>query len=171
MVILFPSYIRRIALKNTFFSSKNPRLYHTTLVGPIKVKLVFSCNEIDSYLITRLGRVDHQGNYHLLSMGHFRPATRTIDSSHSTSCELAINTSVITPLKHHEQVILEFSMTPAASFLKQGERLLFEIASRTDQFHIGVKEGFIIPSMAVPPYFCRNKLHYGENTYIELSFK
>ncbi|RUR05774.1 hypothetical protein [Legionella sp. km772] len=29
MVILFPSYIRRIALKNTFFSSKNPRLYHT----------------------------------------------------------------------------------------------------------------------------------------------
>ncbi|RUR05047.1 hypothetical protein [Legionella sp. km772] len=30
MVILFPSYIRRIALKNTFFSSKNPRLYHST---------------------------------------------------------------------------------------------------------------------------------------------
>ncbi|RUR06115.1 DNA topoisomerase IB [Legionella sp. km772] len=32
MVILFPSYIRRIALKNTFFSSKNPRLYHYTQV-------------------------------------------------------------------------------------------------------------------------------------------
>ncbi|RUR12795.1 hypothetical protein [Legionella sp. km772] len=31
MVILFPSYIRRIALKNTFFSSKNPRLYHFTI--------------------------------------------------------------------------------------------------------------------------------------------
>ncbi|QDQ40140.1 EAL domain-containing protein [Legionella geestiana] len=28
MVILFSSYNRRIALKNTFFSSKNPRLYH-----------------------------------------------------------------------------------------------------------------------------------------------
>jgi integrase len=27
LVILFSSYTRRIALKNTFFSSKNPRLY------------------------------------------------------------------------------------------------------------------------------------------------
>ncbi len=143
----------------------------TTLVGPITVQLQFSCNEIDSYLITRLGRLDEEGRYHLLSMGHLRPATRTVDSEKGSKCEIAINTSEVTPLKHNQPVILYFSMTPTASLLKEGDRLLFEISSRTDQFKTGLKDGFIIPSMAVPPYFCRNRIHYGEQSYIKLPFK
>jgi hypothetical protein len=39
------------------------------------VHLRFSCNEIDSHVVARLGRVAADGSYHLLSMGTIRPAS------------------------------------------------------------------------------------------------
>ena len=45
--------------------------------GPVSAHLKFSCNEINSYVVTRLGRVDGKGGYHLLSMGVMSPARRT----------------------------------------------------------------------------------------------
>nr|HAT8714836.1 CocE/NonD family hydrolase [Legionella jordanis] len=142
----------------------------TTIAGPITLQLRYSCNQIDSYIVARVGRIDQQGNYHPLSMGHLRPATRTINESSSTKCEVAINTSDINPLKPHEAVTLRFSLTPMASQFKQGERLLLEIASRTDQVPVSMQEGFITPHMAVPPYYGRNKIHYGEDSFMELYF-
>ncbi|QLZ69924.1 Putative serine esterase [Legionella sp. PC1000] len=142
----------------------------TTIIGPITLQLKYSCNEIDSYVIARLGKIDHEGNYHPLSMGHLRPATRAIDTQ-STRCELVINTSIVTPLQHNIPVLLRFSLTPAASFYQKGESLLLEIASRSDQLYVSMKEGFIVPYTAVPPYCCRNKIHYGADSYIELPYK
>ncbi|MCW8471276.1 CocE/NonD family hydrolase [Fluoribacter gormanii] len=142
----------------------------TTIAGPITLQLKYSCNEIDSYVIARLGKIDCEGNYRLLSMGHLRPATRTLDSS-STRCELAINTSMVTPLQPNIPVLLRFSMTPIASFFKKSERLLLEIASRCDQLYVSMNEGFIVPYTTVPPYYGRNKIYYGSESYIELPFK
>ncbi|RUR13497.1 hypothetical protein [Legionella sp. km772] len=53
MVILFPSYIRRIALKNTFFSSKNPRLYHSSDINDLikKNHLKFEANILKAFSV------------------------------------------------------------------------------------------------------------------------
>lgn len=64
------------------------------LSGPVSARLRFSCNEIDSHIVARLGRIDASGVYHLLSMGTISPARRRVDSARSTSCEIAIDTSV-----------------------------------------------------------------------------
>ncbi|RUR10546.1 hypothetical protein [Legionella sp. km772] len=53
MVILFPSYIRRIALKNTFFSSKNPRLYQ--LLDENQANPIVLSEFKKKFPITRLG--------------------------------------------------------------------------------------------------------------------
>ena len=65
-----------------------------------------------SYVVTRLGRVDGKGGYHLLSMGVMSPARRRIDPTRSTACEIAIDTGVREPLTPDEPVILSFSLTP-----------------------------------------------------------
>ncbi|WP_392536451.1 CocE/NonD family hydrolase [Legionella sp. 227] len=140
----------------------------TTIAGPITLQLQYSCNEIDSYVIARLGKIDSEGIYHPLSMGHLRPATRTIDQTSGSRCELAINTSIVTPLEPNIPVLLRFSMTPVAASYKKGERLVLEIASRSDQLYVSMKEGFIVPYTAVPPYFGRNTIHYGADSFIEL---
>ncbi|MGA8478063.1 MAG: hypothetical protein WB696_08905 [Chthoniobacterales bacterium] len=35
------------------------------IAGPVTLQLRFSCNEIDSYIVARVGRVDASGQYHL----------------------------------------------------------------------------------------------------------
>lgn len=99
----------------------------TTIAGPITVQLKFSCNEIDSYVIARLGKMDHDGKYHPLSMGHLRPATRTVDEDSGSRCEVAINTSIVTPLQRNIPVLLRFSMTPVATLFKKGGTITFRI--------------------------------------------
>jgi predicted acyl esterase len=136
--------------------------------GPVSAHLKFSCNEIDSYVVTRLGRVDGKGGYHLLSMGVISPARRRIDPTRSTGCEIAIDTGVREPLTPDEPVVLSFSLTPAPTRLRRGEKLRFDVASRTDLLRSDVSHGHAHFDMPVPPYFSRNTLHYGAQTYIEL---
>lgn len=54
--------------------------------------------------------------------------------------------------------------------LKPGERLVLDIASRTDLLRSDVSHGHVQFDMQVPPYFSRNTLHYGSSTYIELRY-
>lgn len=136
--------------------------------GPVSAHLKFSCNEIDSYVVTRLGRVDGKGGYHLLSMGVISPARRRIDPTRSAGCEIAIDTGVREPLTPDEPVVLSFSLTPAPTRLRRGEKLRFDVASRTDLLRSDVSHGHAHFDMPVPPYFSRNTLHYGAQTYIEL---
>src|SRR5262249_52319866 len=103
-----------------------------TLAGPITVALTFSCNEIDSYVVAALSRVDLEGQRHLLSLGALRPARRHIDAALSTRYEVAIDSGPVTPLVPGVPVALRFSLVPTATRFRPGERLLLEIASRTD---------------------------------------
>lgn len=55
-----------------------------TLAGPVAARLTFSCNEIDSYVIPRLSRVDADGHAHQLSLGALRPVARSEDPPAAT---------------------------------------------------------------------------------------
>jgi uncharacterized protein len=136
--------------------------------GPVSARLRFSCNEIDSHIVARLSRVSNDGNSHLLSMGTISPARRRMDTARSTACEIAIDTTEPEPLLPGEPVSLAFSLTPAPTLLRAGERLRFEVASRTDLLKSDVGHGYVHFDMPVPPYFSRNTLHYGPDSYIEL---
>ncbi len=140
----------------------------TEFAGPVSAHLHFSCNEIDSHIVARLGRVDATGGYHLLSMGTISPARRRLDPERSTACEIAIDTETPKPLTPGEAVLLIFSLTPAPTRLRRGEKLRFEIASRTDLLKSDVGHGYVHFNIPAPPYFSRNTLHYGSETYLEL---
>jgi hypothetical protein len=62
-------------------------------------------------------------------------------------------------------VSLTFSLTPGPTRLRPGDRLRFDIASRTDLLKTPGRLTFDIPA---PPYFSRNRLHYGPECYLEL---
>lgn len=140
------------------------------LVGPVTVNLRYACSEIDSYLVARLDRIDARGMRRCLSMGHLRPATRRVDAARSSRCEIAIDLQRPLPLAPNEPVVLRFSLTPAAAVLRAGETLELAVASRTDHLLEGVapSDGYIVPDMAVPPYFARNTIFAGEESYLEL---
>ena len=136
--------------------------------GPIATSLEFSCNEIDSHVVARLGRVDQAGVYHLLSLGTIRPACRKIDVERSTATEIAIDIDTPEPLTPGEPVTLRFSLTPRPVALKAGERLRVDVGSRTDLLRGNVGQGYAQFDMQVPPYFSRNTIHYGPETYVEI---
>jgi uncharacterized protein len=136
--------------------------------GPITASLKFSSSEIDSHVVARLGRVDKAGVYHALSLGAIRPVLRKVDSKRSTATEIAIDMDVPEPLVPNEPVTLRFSLTPQPVVLRAGERLRFDVASRTDLLLSDQSHGRAQFQMQVPPYFSRNTLHYGAETYVEL---
>lgn len=138
------------------------------LTGPVTLSLCFSSNEIDSHVVARTGRVAVDGTYQILSMGAIRPACRRIDAARSTATEIAIDIDAPEPLLPGIPVTLLFSLTPQPVVLKPGERLVLDIASRTDLLRSDASHGHAQFDMQVPPYFARNTLHYGPDTFIEL---
>jgi uncharacterized protein len=104
------------------------------------------------------------GAYRILSMGAIRPACRRIDEARATATEIAIDIDAPEPLTPGSPVTLRFSLTPQPVSLKPGERLILDVASRTDLLRSDVSHGHA----QVPPYFSRNSLHNGPDTYIEL---
>jgi len=138
------------------------------LAGPVTVSLSFSSNEIDSHVVARTGLVSADGAYRILSMGAIRPACRRIDEARSTSTEIAIDIDAPRPLVPGVPVTLLFSLTPHPAVLKPGERLVLDIASRTDLLRSDVSHGHAQFDMQVPPYFSRNTVHYGPNSFIEM---
>jgi len=140
----------------------------TEFAGSVTLSLRFSCSEIDSHVIARIGRVDASGGYHLLSMGSIRPACRRIDTARSTSVEIAIDIDKPEPLVPGEPVTLRFSLTPRPALFRKGEKLRLDIGSRTDLLRSDVSHGYEQFDMQVPPYFSRNSIHYGAETYLEL---
>jgi putative CocE/NonD family hydrolase len=137
-------------------------------IGPITLSLLFSCTEIDSHVIARLGRVEADGTYHLLSLGSMRPACRKIDELRSTPSEIALDIDVPEPLVPGTPVKLRFSLPPRPVALKRGERLRLDVGSRTDLLRSDVAHGFEQFDMMVPPYFSRNTLHYGRDTCLTM---
>lgn len=136
--------------------------------GAVTLNLSFSCNEMDSHVVARLSKIAPDGSSVLLSMGMLRPARRSIDLSRSTRCEVAIDTDVTEPLTPGVPVTLRFSLTPSPFAMAAGERLRLDIGSRTDLLRGDPGEGHIHFDCQVPPYFSRNTLHFGQDTYLEL---
>lgn len=62
------------------------------LAGPVTANLSFSCNEIDSFVMARLSRVDGQGGLHPLSFGVIAPSRRKIDVTRGSATEIALDT-------------------------------------------------------------------------------
>lgn len=140
----------------------------TTLFGPATVSLEYSCNEIDSYVIARLDRVDARGQRTPLGFAHLRPAIRTPMPEVANPAEIPIDPRRRTPLVPNEPVELRFSMTPLSVVLSAGDALELTIASRSEQIFVSVSEGFVLPDAPVP-YFARNSLHLGPKTRLELT--
>jgi predicted acyl esterase len=140
-----------------------------TLAGPVSLNLVFSSNEIDSHLVARLGRVAKDGAYSLLSLGAMSPARRRRDPARDTACEIVHDTSVREPLEPGKPVTLSFSLTPGPTRLQPGDRLRLDVASRLDLLRSDVSHGYVHFDMPGPPYFARNTLHYGPDTYLTVS--
>jgi putative CocE/NonD family hydrolase len=138
------------------------------LAGPVTANLTFSCNEIDSYVLARLSRIDRDGHRHHLSMGAIRPAARHIDEARSTRVEIAIDSGVREPLHPDEAVTLRFSLTPAPVRLEPGETLQLDVGSRTDLLRESPSNGYAQFDLPVPPYLARNTLHHGGASWIDL---
>ncbi len=138
------------------------------LTGPLTLSLCFSANEIDSHVVARTGVVSRDGAHRILSMGAIRPACRRIDRARSTATEIAIDIDEPVPLVPNTPVRLVFSLTPQPVVLKPGERLRLDVASRTDLLRSDPSHGHAQFDMQVPPYFSRNTIHYGPDTYLEV---
>lgn len=139
----------------------------TELTGPVILSVSFSCNEIDSYLVARTALVPADGKLKILSMGAMRPACRKVDEARSTRTEIAIDIDRPEPLAPGVPVTLRFSLTPQPVVLHKGDRLRVDLASRTDLLRSDVSHGHAQFDIQVPPYYSRNTLHYGPDTYIE----
>ncbi|QNK02213.1 CocE/NonD family hydrolase [Dyella telluris] len=140
----------------------------TEFAGAVTARLRFSCNEIDSHVVARLSHVSAAGAETLLSMGMIRPARRRLDPSRGSRCEIAMDTDVVEPLVPGEPVTLEFSLTPAPVLVRQGEQLRLSVASRTDLLRSDQSHDHAHFDCQVPPYFSRNTIHCGEDSYVEL---
>ena len=138
------------------------------LAGPVSLSLRLSSNDIDTQVVARLSRVAADGSAHLLSLGTIAAARRTRDPDRSTACEIAIDTQIPQPLTPGAPVDLAFSLTPAPTLLQPGETLRLDIASRLDLLRSNVSKGYVQFDIPAPPYFSRNSLHLGENTYLEV---
>jgi putative CocE/NonD family hydrolase len=139
------------------------------LAGPVTARLLFSCNEIDSYVLARLSRVDTDGQRHQLSLGGIRPAARTEDTERSTALEIAIDAGHREPLVPDEPVVLRFSLTPGPVQLRAGDTLRLDLASRTDLLRMDPSEGYAQFELPTPPYPCRNTVHFGGQSWIEVT--
>jgi len=138
------------------------------IVGPVSVNLRFSCNEIDSFVVAALSRVDRDGVRHVLSVGAIRPARRTVDPALSSASEIVIDTEPLVPLVPGTPVALRFSLTPASSSFAAGDTLLLQIASRCDQVKGRLGDGYIHMDLEAPPYFSRNTIHLGAESWLEV---
>jgi len=141
------------------------------LFGPVTLNLRYLCSEIDSYIVARLDCVDRTGRRTPVCMGHLRPAMRSIMEAASSPGELAIDPATHAPLVPNEAVTLRFSLTPAATRIAAGERLELQIASRTDLLHLPMRDGYVVPDLPVPPYFARNTILCGAETFLEMSVR
>jgi hypothetical protein len=154
---------------NQILTFELPVTQDLELTGPVTANLRFSSNEIDSYVIARLSRIDVDGERHQLGMGAIRPVARTEDTARSTAIEIAIDSGRREPLCPGEPVLLRFSLTPAPVALRPGERLRLDVASRTDLLRKGPGDGWAQFDLPVPPYLCRNTLHFGDESWIEVT--
>jgi predicted acyl esterase len=141
------------------------------MVGPITLSARLSSTAIDTYLTARLSDLDPGGGRRGLSFGYQRAAIRKIDETRSTPTEIVHERDTIEPLTPGAPVTLVLSLTVSANLFREGHRLLLELGSRTDLIGSSFSEGFVYFEVDSPPYPARNRVHTGEDTYLEISVR
>ena len=106
-----------------------------------------------------------------LSFGYQRAAIRSVDEEYSMPTEIVHERGALEPLTPGEPVRLVFSLTVSANLFRRGHRLLLEIGSRTDLIGASFAEGFVYFDLDAPPYPARNRVHAGEDSYLEISVR
>lgn len=66
-------------------------------------------------------------------------------------------------------MVLRFSLTPGPTLLRAGDTLRLDIGSRTDLLRKDPSEGYAQFDLPVPPYLSRNTLHFGGDSWIEVT--
>jgi predicted acyl esterase len=167
---LYPEEVDRYDAQVLGFATE-PFAEATEVVGPITLSLRLSSTAIDTYLTARLSDLDPDGKRRSLSFGYQRAAIRRVDEARSTPTEIVHQRDVVEPLTPGEPVTLVFSMTVSANLFRKEHRLLLEIGSRTDLIGATFAEGFVYFDLDAPPYPARNRLHAGEDSYLEVSVR
>ena len=164
-----PDGMDEVMAQTVSFDLPCPR--EAELAGPVTASVRFSCNEIDSHVVAALSRVDREGKAHLLTLGAIRPAQRTVDAALTTAFETVIDAAKVEPLRPGEAVNLRFSLVPTAAHFAEGERLRLTLASRTDLVKGKLADGYVHFDLEVPPYFSRNTVHHGPDSWVEVAWK
>ena len=102
----------------------------------------------------------------MLSMDTISAARRRLDPDAARRAR-SRSTQSPRPLTPGEPVPIVFSLTPPVR-LRRGETLRLDIASRTDLVKSDVSHGYAQFDIPAPPYFSRNTIHYGPDSYLEL---
>jgi uncharacterized protein len=167
---LYPEELDRYEAQVLDFATE-PFAEDTEMVGPITLSARLSSTAIDTYLTARLSDLDPGGGRRGLSFGYQRAAIRKIDETRSTPTEIVHERDTIEPLTPGEPVTLVLSLTVSANLFREGHRLLLELGSRTDLIGSSFSEGFVYFEVDSPPYPARNRVHTGEDTYLEISVR
>ena len=123
-----------------------------------------------------LSRIDAKGEAPATSLRRWAPSRPTAGAPRgwdpagaSTTVEVAIDSGPKTPLVPGEPVDLRLSLTPAPTAWRRGDTLRFDLASRTDLLRKDPSEGWVQIDLPVPPDLCRNTVHYGGDSWIEVT--
>ena len=167
---LYPGEVDRYETQVLRFATE-PFAEDTEMVGPITLSLRISSTAIDTYLTARLSDLAPDGHRRSLSFGYQRAAIRSVDEEYCTPTEIVHERGALEPLTPGEPVRLVFSLTVSANLFRRGHRLLLEIGSRTDLIGASFAEGFVYFDLDAPPYPARNRVHAGEDSYLEISVR
>jgi hypothetical protein len=102
-------------------------------------------------------------------MGTIRPAVRAVDPTRGSTMEIAIDFGRREPLVPGEPVVLRFSLTAGPVLLRAGETLRLDVGSRSDLLRKDSNGGYPQFDLPVPPFLARNTLHFGGNSWVEVT--
>jgi putative CocE/NonD family hydrolase len=147
----------------------------TSIIGPVKMRLMLSASAIDTYVVARLSDIAPDGKRTKLAWGWLLASHRTVDEARSNPTEIvhdhrACAAKQLTP---GEPAELLFSLTPIANMFRPGHAMELEIAARPELLLSEKGEGFDMFSWEAVPYRCRNTIHTGADTgsYLEVMVK
>jgi putative CocE/NonD family hydrolase len=143
----------------------------TSIVGPVRLRLILSASAIDTYVVARLSDVAPDSSRTKLAWGWLLASHRTVDEARSNPTEIVHDhrACAAKQLIPGEPTELLFSLTPIANMFKPGHVMELEIAARPELLLSEKGEGFDMFSWEAVPYRCRNVIHTGaEASYLEV---
>lgn len=142
----------------------------TEVVGPVKLRLLLSCNAMDTHVMARVSDIAPGGRPRHLSWGWLRAAFRHIDEERTTPSEIIHDCTAPRALTPGEPMVLEFTCTPLVNLFKRGHRMMLEVGARPDLLAPEKEDEIAFFNWHAPPYPARNRIYHGggEPSYLEV---